>query len=172
MKKLIFPLLALCLFPAVSNAGILINEVHFNVPGPDDNFEFIELRSTTGGAESLAGLSLIIINNALHDNDGIAQNPGEILEVLNLGELSTGSNGLLLLGNGYTDSPLGGPWSGYRNPATATGDPAGLGSSDIQTNSGLTVRSSATTMLRPVRREPTSIRMSSLEPRPSAPGTA
>jgi hypothetical protein len=139
MKKLIFPLLALCLFPAVSNAGILINEVHFNVPGPDDNFEFIELRSTTGGAESLAGLSLIIINNALHDNDGIAQNPGEILEVLNLGELSTGSNGLLLLGNGYTDSPLGGPWSGYRNPATATGDPAGLGSSDIQTNSGLTV---------------------------------
>ncbi len=138
MKIPFFPLLALCLAPLAAPAGILINEVHFNVEGPDGNFEFIELKSTTNGVESCAGLSLVIINNALSDG-GIRENPGEIQEVLDLSELSTGTNGLLLLGNGYTDAPPGGPWAGAVDPATAFGDPTGLGDSDIKSNSGLTV---------------------------------
>ena len=138
MKKLLLPLLALCLAPLACPAAIRINEVHFNVEGPDENYEFIELKSTTNGVESLAGLSLVIINNALSDN-GVRLNPGEILEVLDLGELSTGTNGLLLLGNGYTDAPPGGPWSGFIDSATAVGDPTGLGDSDIKTNTGLTL---------------------------------
>ncbi len=142
MKKLIFPLLALCLAPTVTKADIRINEVHFNVEGPDGNYEFIELKSTTNGVETLTNLSLVIINSALSDKIGGVEtriNPGEILEVLNLNELSTGTNGLLLLGNGYTDSPTGGPWAGAIDPATAVADPAGLGDSDIGTNTGFTL---------------------------------
>ena len=138
MKKLILPLLALCLAPIGGQAALRINEVHYNVEGPDENYEFIELKSTTGGVESCAGLSLVLINNALSDG-GVRLNPGEILEVLNLSDLSTGSNGLLLLGNNYTESPPGGPWSGAIDPATALGDPAGLGDSDIKTNTGFTL---------------------------------
>ncbi len=138
MKKLIFPLLALCMLPMAAPAGILINEVHYNVSGPDQNNEFIELKSTTNGVESLAGLSLVIINNSLSD-DGVRLNPGEILEVWDLSELSTGSNGLLLLGNNYTASPLGGPWAGAIDPATAVGDPSGMGNGDIGPNTGLTI---------------------------------
>lgn len=138
MKKLIFPLLALCWTPLAAPAALRINEVHFNVEGPDENYEFIELKSTNGTVESCAGLSLVIINNALSD-DAVRLNPGEILEVLDLNELSTGTNGLLLLGNGYTGTPPGGPWSGAIDPATTLGDPAGLGDSDIKTNTGMTI---------------------------------
>ena len=138
MKKLLLPLMALYLAAPCAIAALRINEVHFNVEGPDSNFEFIELKSTTNGVESLAGLTLVIINNALSD-DGVRLNPGEIQEVLDLSELSTGTNGLLLLGNGYTDSPAGGPWAGAIDPATAVGDPTGLGDSDIKTNTGLTI---------------------------------
>lgn len=138
MKVPLFSLMALCLVPLAAPAAILLNEVHLNVPGPDDNYEFIELRSTTNGVESCAGLSLVIINNALSD-DGVRLNPGEILEVFDLNEFSTGSNGLLLLGNGYAASPPGGPWAGAIDSATAVADPAGMGDSDIRTNTGLTV---------------------------------
>ena len=143
MKKLILPLLALCLAATATQADIRINEVHFNVEGPDGNYEFIELKSTTNGVEPLTDLSLVIINTALSEGSTVAdpqyRNPGEIIEVLNLSELSTGANGLLLLGNGYTGSPPGGPWSGAIDPATAVGDPAGLGDSDIQSNDGLSI---------------------------------
>ena len=142
MKKSLFPFLALCLSLGVTPAAIRINEVHFNPEGPDTNFEFIELKSTTNGVESLAGLSLVMINNALSEKkDGVEVrlNPGEIVEILDLGDLSTGSNGLLLLGNGYPNPPVGGPWSGAIDAATAIADPAGLGDSDIGTNTGMTL---------------------------------
>jgi len=137
MKNPLFPLLALCLAPSLASAALRINEVHFNPDGPDLNFEFLELKSTTNGVESCAGLSLVIINAAV--SDGTYENPGEIVEVLDLNELSTGSNGLLLLGNNYANSPAGGPWSGAIDPATAVADPAGLGDSDIKTNTGLSI---------------------------------
>ena len=111
MKSYLLLLSAACLWPMSLPADIRINEVHFNPTGPDLNYEFIELKSTTNDIESLAGLSLILVNSAISD-EGDYKNPGEILEVFELGESSTGSNGLLLLGHGYTESPRGGPWSG------------------------------------------------------------
>ena len=34
------------------SGGILLNGVHVTPPGTDSNFEYIELRSSTGGVES------------------------------------------------------------------------------------------------------------------------
>ncbi|HEX2746877.1 MAG TPA: hypothetical protein VHM91_02670, partial [Verrucomicrobiales bacterium] len=131
---------AAALTSTAAPTDIRLNEVNLNVPGPDGNFEFIELKSINNIAEPLTGLSIVIINNDRVDaDDGTAKNIGEIREVLSLNDLSTGSNGLLLLGNGYTANPRGGPWSGFIDPATAVGDPAGLGDSDIGSNDGLTI---------------------------------
>ncbi|MES2707720.1 MAG: hypothetical protein V4726_14090 [Verrucomicrobiota bacterium] len=141
MKKLLLPLAALCLAaPQHAQSNILLNEVHYNVPGSDGNYEFIELKSTTNGVESCAGITLLIIGNDAVDKDtNIAQNLGEILEVWSLDDLSTGANGLLLLGDNYTTSPIGGPWSGAIDPLTAVGDPAGMGASNIEPHDGFTV---------------------------------
>lgn len=129
--------LLVLLHPA--SGTILLNEIHINPPPDLDlNYEYIELRSTTGGVESCAGLTLLIIEN----NGG---NVGEVEEALDLSAFSTGPNGLLLLGNGYDGSPAGGPWSGYKATATATADPSstssihsGLGDDDLDPNGGLT----------------------------------
>lgn len=143
MKKLLFYLAAAASLavPLHAQDNIILNEVHYSIPGlPDDNYEFIELKSTTNGVESCAGLTLLIIGNDAVDKDtGLAQNLGEIIEALDLSELSTGANGLLLLGDGYTSSPVGGPWAGAIESTTATGDPAGLGKSDIKPNDGLSI---------------------------------
>ena len=140
MKNLIFPLIGLLGAVSGASGGILLNEVHLNVPDSDGNYEFVELRSTTGGVESCAGLTLLIINNDVVDADtGTALNPGKLEEALDLSELSTGANGLLILGNQYNDSPRGGPWSSFVDPLTEVGDPAGLGNSDLDSNDGMTV---------------------------------
>lgn len=141
MKKFLLSLALLSVAARVhAQDNILLNEVHFNVPGPDENYEFIELKSTTNAVESCAGLTLLIIGNDKHDSDnGTAQNVGLILEALDLNDLSTGTNGLLLLGDGYSSAPVGGPWSGFIDPGTAVGDPPGLGKSDIKPNDGLTI---------------------------------
>lgn len=132
--------LALMACTLAVRGNILLNEIHLNPPGPDDNFEFIELKSTTNGVESCAGFFLVIINNDRIDSEtGQLENPGLITEVLSLNDLSTGSNGLLLLGNNYTRAPRGGPWAGFVEAATAVADPAGLGDSDIRSNDGLTI---------------------------------
>jgi len=125
------------LLPPVSGT-ILLNEININPPPEiDGNYEFIELRSTTNGVESCAGLTLLIIDNT-------GGQVGEVKEALNLNSYSTGTNGLLLLGNGYDGSPPGGPWSGFKAAATTVADPSGnvpysgLGDDDIDPNGGLT----------------------------------
>jgi len=139
LQVILFGALSVSL-PAPALAAILLNEVHLNPPNPDDSYEFIELKSTTNVVESCAGLSIVIINNDFEDADtGLPENLGEILEVFSLNELSTGANGLLLLGNGYNGSPRGGPWSGFVDAATNVADPAGMGNSDIASNDGLTI---------------------------------
>lgn len=128
--------------PSPLLAGILLNEVHLNPPNSDDNYEFIELKSTTNGVEACTGLSLVIINNDKVDGSvvpTVPRNIGEIFEVYSLNDLKTGTNGLLLLGNGYTANPRGGPWSGFVDAATAVADPVGMGNSDIGSNDGLTI---------------------------------
>jgi hypothetical protein len=121
-----------------ASGTILLNEININPPTDiDANFEFIELRSTTNAVEACTGLTLLIIEN----NGGQV---GEIEEALNLNDYSTGTNGLLLLGNGYDSPPLGGPWSGFKAPTTTVGDPSGaapyssLGDDNIDPNGGLT----------------------------------
>ncbi len=145
MNYLFSALLATGLLLGSARAGILLNEIQLDVSGPDGNFEFIELRSTNNTVESCAGHSIIIIDNDRTDPTDIQEvgGPdvviGRVREVLNLDELSTGSNGLLLLGNGYTGVPRGGPWSGSIDAATTVGDPSGLGDGDIGPNDGVTI---------------------------------
>ncbi|MGI8603331.1 MAG: hypothetical protein ACR2OZ_10065 [Verrucomicrobiales bacterium] len=127
-SALTWPGLMLLASPALST--ILLNEVHIDPPNgvsPDDgNYEFIELRSTTDAVESTDGLTIVVI-----DSNGATR--GEVEEAWSLQGLSTGTNGLLLIGDDYVD-PAGGPWSGTKTPATAVGDPSGTG---IHSNMGL-----------------------------------
>ena len=112
-------------------ADILINEVHVNPPDAlgatgDGNFECIELKSTTDGEEVISGLTLILLDTS-------GNNVGKIEEVWPLNGLRTGTNGLLLLGNGY-DLPVGGPWNSSINAATRGADPSGMGDDNIGPN--------------------------------------
>lgn len=116
-----------------AGAGILLNEVHIDPSGTDSdsNLEYIELVSTTGAAESTNGLTLLLIDS---NNGGY----GKIRKRWSLNGLSTGSNGLLVLGNLYPTSFPYGPVP----PGTNTGDPAGTDSfdnGDIGSNGGLTL---------------------------------
>lgn len=123
---------------STASGTILLNEVHINPPPDLDlNYEYIELRSTTDGVEACTGLTLLIIEN----NGGQV---GEVEEALNLTTYSTGTNGLLLIGNGYDAAPQGGPWAGFKAPETTVADPSGtapwsgLGDDNIDPSGGLT----------------------------------
>ena len=90
-----------------------LNEIFVNPPGPasDDNREFIEIRSVSGGVEALTGLTLLVI-----EGDGSS---GGIDGIVPLDSFSTGTNGLLLLGNSYT---VLNPWAAFTDPATTIAD--------------------------------------------------
>ena len=78
-------------------AALWINEALINVPGGGDNgFEFLELKSSTPSM-SLAGLTLLYF-------EGNSPNPasGTPDQIINLGALSTGTNGLLLMRDAAT----------------------------------------------------------------------
>jgi hypothetical protein len=92
-----------------AKAELLINELHFD-PGSsgqliDTRDEYIELRGTPG--MSLANHFLIFVEN---EDDEFHTNPtGNIENIFNLGSLSLGSNGFLLLrqdGNLYNDNAV------------------------------------------------------------------
>ncbi len=125
----------------ILEASLLINEVHINPPGDDDNYEFIEILSTSGGRQSTHDHTLVLVENA---GDG----GGDILEFWNLDGMATGSNGLLLLGNGYSPGTLAYwdrslfpdlvpevPHSAALNgQVTAVGDPLDLGNENLGPN--------------------------------------
>ncbi len=90
-------------------AQLRLNEIYVNPPGTDDAREYIELRALGDSAQSLAGLTFLVF-----EGDGTAA--GTIDVAMNLSALSTGSNGLLLLGVGY---PAANPWASQTNPNTA-----------------------------------------------------
>ncbi|HUF62838.1 MAG TPA: hypothetical protein VMN36_12240 [Verrucomicrobiales bacterium] len=115
-----------------SAAGrILLNEIHANPPGGDSNYEFIEILATDLRAASTNDLTLVVIETS-------GQRRGKVLENWSLDGLGSGSNGLLLLGNNYTD-PAQNPWTQIADPGTAFGDPDGLGNGDIGPNESLTI---------------------------------
>lgn len=113
-------------------ATILLNEAHVDPPGQinaadgDGNYEYIELISTTGGVESADGLWILQV-------DVRGGRIGVVKEAWNLTGLSTGPNGLLLIGDGY-DSTGGGPWAGQKANATTVGDPSGMGGDNLDDN--------------------------------------
>lgn len=131
--RLLIALAATLTITAKSHATILFNEVYVNPPGTDDNREFIELISTTGGTESLSGLVLLIL-------DGAGSGIGGIDDAYDLASFATGSNGLLLLGNNFPTVPIGGPYNSLLAPGTAVADPSGaapfsgMGASDLGNN--------------------------------------
>jgi hypothetical protein len=119
-----------------NSAGTLVlNEININPPGADNEKEFIELISPNGGSMSTNGYSILLI-----DVDGT--NTGTVLEMWSLDAMSTGTNGLLLIGANYT-APGGIPWTGASAPEAAThfGFPAGMGFDDIggTTSNGATL---------------------------------
>ena len=70
-------------------AAINFSEIFINPPGTDNGQEFIELRSTTGGVESMANVWLIGVEG---DQGAI----GVVDIAIDLGAFSTGTNGLFL----------------------------------------------------------------------------
>jgi hypothetical protein len=110
------------------DANFVLNEINFNPAGSDGNFEYIELLNTKFTPASLSGYSLVVA-------DSTGSNVGTVLEVWDLDGASTGSNGLLLLGDGYDQ---GGPHSASAFPGTAVADPLFLDMEDIG-NKGVAV---------------------------------
>ena len=138
----LFALALLAAFAAPSRADILFNEIYANPVNTDDNREFIELISTTGGVEAMTGLVLLLI-------DGNGGSSGGIDDAFNLNNYATGTNGLLIMGNNYdvaVPGPLAGPWNaqwmdpGQGNSETVLKDPSGaapysgLGTGDLSNN--------------------------------------
>ena len=130
----------------IGTSKLLINEVHVNPPGNDDNFEYIEILSTSGSRQSTHDHTLVMVENA-------GGRGGEILEFWNLDGMATGTNGLLLLGNGYSPGTLA-YWDRSLHPGlvpevpfgdainanvTAVGDPLDLGNDNIGPNNSFTM---------------------------------
>ncbi|MDZ4656619.1 MAG: hypothetical protein SH868_03470 [Bythopirellula sp.] len=81
---------------ANSQAAIRFNEIYYSPETPEDGRQFIELRSTTGGIESLNNMWILEIDGDAGNVPGLQDNPGTILTAINLSGLSTGSNGLFM----------------------------------------------------------------------------
>jgi hypothetical protein len=88
-------LLLFCLSQSVCGA-IKLNEIYYSPEQPEDGRQFIELRSTTGGVESLDNLWILEIDGDSAALPGLNDNPGTVLTAINLSGLATGSNGLFL----------------------------------------------------------------------------
>jgi hypothetical protein len=98
----------------IAGQKLLLNEIHINPPGGDNNKEFIELRSTNDAAMSMNGHSLLFI-----DNNG--DDTGTVQKIIELDGLSTGSNGVALLGANYNrNDPVTIPWLSPNAPVAAT----------------------------------------------------
>ena len=110
---------------------VLLNEVHLDpVTSPEDGAdEYIELISTNFGIAGMNGLTLVIA-----DADGAT--PGVITESIDLSGLSTGTNGLAILGDSYNDNS---EYDTLISPETNKEDPQGLTGGDIGPNTALIV---------------------------------
>ncbi len=110
--------------------GLLLNEININPPGGDNNKEFVEVRSVNNSAVSTNNYTLLLV-----DNDGA--DTGRVLEAWDLDSAATGTNGLLLAGNGY-DTAI--PWTGDAAPEAATKfcfpDTMGLDDIALNTDNG------------------------------------
>lgn len=121
--------------PSVIGTSFLINEVSINPPGGDNDKEFIEIRNVANVAASTNGLTLLLIDSKVATSG--TSNTGGVLKAFSLDGMGTGPNGLLLLGNNYTEVNRANiPWNGTTNtngvyalkasPQTALGFPPGM----------------------------------------------
>jgi hypothetical protein len=121
--------------PAVA---VLLNEININPPGGDNEKEFVEIRSANNAALSTNGYSILLIDN---DGNDPTDNTGRVLECWDLDSTTTGANGLLLAGSGYTPGlPPPGltPWTNpgdTPHPDTALFSPVTMDFDDIGRNS-------------------------------------
>jgi endonuclease/exonuclease/phosphatase family metal-dependent hydrolase/uncharacterized Zn-binding protein involved in type VI secretion len=83
---------------STASSSVLLNEIFANVPGTDTNEEFIEIL-----ADPLSTLTDVWLLEVEGDGAGA----GVIDRAQDLSAISAGSNGLLLLGDGYSSSN---PW--------------------------------------------------------------
>lgn len=95
-----------------ASGAILFNEVFINPPSTDNGQEFVELISSTGGVESLAGLTLVII-----EGDGASS--GVVDQAIALSG-STGSNGLWLQRDSVASIDTSAANAGVQGPDPAT----------------------------------------------------
>ncbi|MDX2177030.1 MAG: hypothetical protein SF028_11235 [Candidatus Sumerlaeia bacterium] len=93
MKHSILTAAALCAICGTAAAAPRLNEVLVNPASTDDNGEFVEIRSTTGGAETFTNHTLLVL-------EGDSSAPGVIDIAVNLNALGSGASGLLLLRDG------------------------------------------------------------------------
>lgn len=91
---------AVILVAGNATAAIIINELLINhssdLTAADQDREFLEFRSTTGGVEAMTGLTFLYI-------EGDGGNAGIIDFALDLGAFSTGTNGLVVFTDGVDD---------------------------------------------------------------------
>jgi hypothetical protein len=104
---------------ATAHAAIQINEIYYSPEDPEDGRQFIELRSTIGAAESLANLWLLEIDGDAGNVPGLLDNPGTVLNAINVGAFSTGTNGLFLWRDAAVDLDNS-PVAGVQGPGAST----------------------------------------------------
>lgn len=115
-------LLAVCCGMALASAAqaaIKFSEIYYSPEQPEMGRQFIELRSTTGGVESLSDLWIIEIDGDAGNVPGLQDNPGTVLTAINLGSHSTGTNGLFM----WRDSATildNSPTAGVQGPGATT----------------------------------------------------
>jgi len=114
--------------PPTITPTVLLNEIYTNPPvTADDTREYIEIRSTTGGVESLSNVWLLEIEGDSTTGRGTVDN------AINLSSFSTGTNGLAVVGHNYQTTT---PWTSM--PAATTKINMGRPSSSTIENGGVT----------------------------------
>lgn len=79
-----------------ASADVFLNEIFYSPEQPEEGRQFIELRSSTGGSESLDNLWILEIDGDAGNIPSLQDNPGTVLSAIELNGFSTGSNGLFL----------------------------------------------------------------------------
>jgi hypothetical protein len=140
----ILPLIALVVAASMVgslHAELFINEIHFD-PGSqgqplfDNRDEYIELRGTPG--MSLANHYLIFVEN--EDDEFHVDPTGNIENIFNLGSLSMGSNGFLLLrqdDNLYNDATVAAGTTSLEHSNAASMNGWGNGASSLVFHQGV-----------------------------------
>jgi hypothetical protein len=113
-----------------SYAAVLLNEILINPPGTDGTNEYVEIISTNP-SDSLTNVWLLEIEGEA------AKKRGTVDNARNLTGLSFGTNGLLVLGEGYSTS----------NPWGITDPPTGLTNLNRPASDGVTMENGGVTMM-------------------------